>query len=109
MVAGIAQKRFSVTEFHKMVEAGILREDDRLELVQGLIVEMPPIGPRHSASTDRLTKLLVLEFQSMPVTVRVANPIQLDDDTELYLTSGLCRRAPTITTRPFPLLPRSGW
>jgi hypothetical protein len=41
MVAGIAQKRFSVTEFHKMVEAGILREDDRLELVQGLIVEMP--------------------------------------------------------------------
>ncbi len=84
MVAGIATRRFTVDEFHRMVEAGILQEDDRLELVRGQILEMAPIGSRHAFAVDRLTRSLVLLLQELPVVVRVQNPIRLEDETELY-------------------------
>lgn len=44
----IARRRFTVHEYHRMGEAGVLREDDRVELIEGDIVEMNPIG-RHAA------------------------------------------------------------
>jgi Uma2 family endonuclease len=50
--------RFTVEEFRKMGEAGIFSEDDRVELVEGEIVEMTPIGWRHAQAVDRLNGLL---------------------------------------------------
>ena len=43
------RRGFTVEEYHQMVEAGILTEDERVELIQGEIVEMSPIGSRHAA------------------------------------------------------------
>lgn len=50
--------RFSVEEYQKMGEAGILSEDDRMELIDGEVVEMAAIGKRHVESVMRLNRLL---------------------------------------------------
>jgi Uma2 family endonuclease len=48
------QRRLSVEDYHRMVEAGILGEDDRVELIEGVIVEMSPQGPKHAKVIRRL-------------------------------------------------------
>jgi hypothetical protein len=55
-----ARRRFTVEEYERMGEAGVLRPDERVELVDGEIVLMSPIGPRHAAVVMRLNRLLVL-------------------------------------------------
>ena len=62
-----------------MMEAGILSESDHVELIDGEVIEMSPIGSRHAACVDRLNKLLNKLDQ---VIVRVQNPIRLDDFSE---------------------------
>ena len=49
MRADITKKLFTVDEYYRMVDAGILREDDRVELIEGEIIEMSPIGQKHMA------------------------------------------------------------
>ena len=55
MVVEQARRQFTVDEYERMGAAGILGEDDRVELLDGEIVEMTPIGPRHASCVDRLT------------------------------------------------------
>ncbi len=52
-------RRITVDEYHKMAEAGILGEDDRVELIGGEIVQMSPVGGRHVEVVGKLTRLLV--------------------------------------------------
>ena len=52
------KRLFNVYEYHRMVDAGILREGDRVELIRGEILEMSPIGPRHNAAVMRGNKSL---------------------------------------------------
>ncbi len=59
-----------------MVEAGILREDDRVELLDGEIVEMSPIGPPHAGCVIRLTVLLTRRLRDRAF-VSVQNPMVL--------------------------------
>ena len=54
----ITRHRFTIEEYHKMGETGIFGEDDRVELVEGEIVEMTPIGARHAETVNTLTDLL---------------------------------------------------
>ncbi|MGD8869045.1 MAG: Uma2 family endonuclease [Gemmatimonadales bacterium] len=54
----IPTRRFTVEEYQRMAEAGILREDDRVELLDGRIVVMTPIGEPHAACVRRLNNLL---------------------------------------------------
>src|SRR5438128_2379286 len=49
--------RLSVAEFERMIELGFL-VDQRVELLEGVIVEMTPIGPEHCYTTSRLTRTL---------------------------------------------------
>ena len=51
----MTRHKISLEEFHRMVEAGVFPEDLRLELVEGDLVEMSPIGPKHAAIVRRLT------------------------------------------------------
>ena len=55
-----ATKRlFTVDEYYRMAEVGILRDDIRTELINGEIIEMSPMGPRHASTVSRLNELLV--------------------------------------------------
>ncbi len=50
---GVVRHRFTVEEYRKMGEAGIFSEDDRVELIDGEVVEMAPIGWRHALCVTR--------------------------------------------------------
>jgi len=53
-----ARKLFTVTEYHQMIETGVLKEGDRVELLNGEIIEMFAIGPRHASIVDRLVQIV---------------------------------------------------
>jgi Uma2 family endonuclease len=73
--------RFTVHDYHRMGEAGILHEDDRVELIEGELVEMAAIGTRHFSCVNRLTRLLVMNVGDEAV-VSVQNPVRLNEFTE---------------------------
>ena len=75
------RRLFTVEEYYRMADAGILTEDDRVELLDGEIVEMTPISARHASCVDRLNRLFSQRLASRAV-VRVQNPVRLDDRTE---------------------------
>jgi MEMO1 family protein len=81
MVQLPAARRFSVHEYHQMAAAGILNEDDPVELIEGEIVEMPPMGSPHAACVERLTTALVPQAQGL-ARVRVQLPVRLDERSE---------------------------
>lgn len=77
----VAKRSFTVEEYHRMAEAGILHEDDHVELIEGEIFEMAAVGSRHAACLDRLTKLFTQRFNEDAI-VRVQSPIYLPDNSE---------------------------
>jgi len=64
-----------------MGEAGIFTEDDRVELLDGDIVEITPIGSHHAACMGRLTQLFAIRLGKQAI-VWVQNPVRLDDRSE---------------------------
>jgi Uma2 family endonuclease len=68
--------RFTVGDYHHMVEAGILCEDDRVELIDGEIIQMSPIGGQHVDCVSRLTDLLV-EHRGADARVNIQSPVRL--------------------------------
>lgn len=64
-----------------MAAAGVLSENDRVELIEGEIVEMNPIGSRHAACVGRLTKILERQAGDHAI-VWVQNPVQINDYSE---------------------------
>src|SRR5258708_7547065 len=77
----LARRWFTVAEYNRMAEAGILKEDDRVELIDGEIVEMSPIGSRHAACVNRLTLMLIAQSGEHFI-VSVQNPIVAGDYSE---------------------------
>ncbi len=91
MSVQLLRRLFTVQEYHKMVEAGILTADDRVELIKGEIVKMSPVGRRHSSHVKRLNELFVLRL-TPNVTVGVQDPVELDDSSEPEPDLALLRR-----------------
>jgi Uma2 family endonuclease len=77
----IERRRFSVADYHRMAEAGILGERDRVELIDGEIINKSPIGFRHMAAVDRLTRLLTGALEAHAI-VRVQGSVRLNDQSE---------------------------
>ena len=50
------RKRFTVDEYHKLGQAGVVGEDDRIELIDGELIQMPPIGSVHAGLVGRLDR-----------------------------------------------------
>ncbi len=80
MSVQIAKRYFSVGEYNRIAET-VFSEDDRVELIEGEIVEMSPIGSRHAACVKRLNKIFNRHFNQTAV-VSVQDPIVLDDFSE---------------------------
>jgi Uma2 family endonuclease len=73
--------RFSVKEYYRMAETGVLPPDARVELVDGRIIDMSPIGPLHGGVVKRLTRV----FTSFPQgrwLLAVQDPVRLEDHSE---------------------------
>jgi Uma2 family endonuclease len=77
----LLRRKFTIAQYHKMVESGILKEDDRVELIRGEIVEMSPIGTKHAACVMRLIALLSKKLSDRAI-VNVQNPIELNNFSE---------------------------
>jgi Uma2 family endonuclease len=77
----VPRRRLTVAEYHRLAEVGILGEDDRVELLDGQLVAMSPIGPRHALAVDALMELLMAAVAGR-AAVRVQNPITLDGGSE---------------------------
>ncbi len=78
MIAKLPPFRFTVGQYDRMIELGILTEDDRVELIRGEIVPKMPIGPRHAAVVNRLNRLLSPQVQGRAL-LALQNPIHLAD------------------------------
>lgn len=74
-------RAFTVEQYHRMAEAGILGEDDRVELIDGEIVEMTPIDSRHAACVNKLNELFSQRVRNSAI-VSVQNPVRLSTDSE---------------------------
>ncbi|MCL6553252.1 MAG: Uma2 family endonuclease [Firmicutes bacterium] len=76
MSVRVTRRRFTVDEYERMGAVGILGEDDRVELIEGEIVQLAPIGSRHADAVRRLTMLLARAVGDRAV-VSVQNPVRL--------------------------------
>jgi Uma2 family endonuclease len=81
MALQLPRRRFTVDEYYRLAQAGILQEDERVELLDGLIIEMAPITPRHAACVTRLNRVFGQRLRDF-VLVSVHNPIRLDEHNE---------------------------
>jgi Uma2 family endonuclease len=77
----INKRFFNIDEFHKMLSVGIFSEDDRLELIEGEIIEMTPISSRHAYYVDKITRIFFQKL-SDKVGIRIQNPIKLGKYSE---------------------------
>ena len=77
----VSPRPFSVADYHRMVGAGILTEDDRVELLEGVIVLMSPQNDPHAHAIEVLTDTLVPQVKGR-FRVRVQLPLTLGDRSE---------------------------
>lgn len=81
----VQPRRFTSDEVQTMLQAGILHEDDRLELIDGQLIPMSPIGDPHVACINQLTYLLskhLINANRDDVRVSVQNPVRIDAHNE---------------------------
>lgn len=81
MSVEIARWQFTVEDYERMREVGILHEDDRVELLDGEVRAMSPIGPFHASIVNLLAMLLTRQLGDNAI-VSSQNPIQLNDYSE---------------------------
>jgi Uma2 family endonuclease len=81
MDASIAVRRLSVQDYHQMAESGILQPDERIELLEGQIIQMAAKGTAHSAAVTRIERLLRNRLGER-VLLRFQDPVRLNDYSE---------------------------
>ena len=84
------RRKFTVAEYYRMAEVGILRPEERVELIEGEIIVMPPIGPGHAGEVNRLNHRFSYPDNDRFI-VHIQNPVQLVDGSELQPDIALLR------------------
>ena len=77
----IERHLFTTRDYHQMLDAGILHEDDRVELIDGEIREMSPIDAAHAAAVKRIGRI-VNKATGERFIIGIQDPVQLNDLTE---------------------------
>jgi Uma2 family endonuclease len=95
------QHRFTATDYYRMAETGVLKPDARVELLDGRIVDMSPIGPPHGGSVNRLNRLFS-RLSAGRWLVSVQNPVHLDEYSEPQPDLMLLKPAADDYTRRHP-------
>jgi Uma2 family endonuclease len=81
MESGPQRHRITVHDYHRMAEIGVLAPDARVELIEGEIIDMAPIGKDHQSIVDQLNRMLVLAVGDDAI-VRVQGSIRLSQWSE---------------------------
>lgn len=81
MATQVKRWLFTVDDYARMGEAGILGEDDRVELIAGEIIAMSSIGAPHAGTINRLSNLLPRTLGDTAI-IAVQNPIRLSRYSE---------------------------
>ena len=97
----VARRLFTVDEYYQMATAGILHEDDRVELIAGEIIQMAAIGSRHAGCVNRLTQFFVLHVAGQAI-VTIQNPIHLNNRSEPQPDMSLLAPRPDFYTAGHP-------
>ena len=82
MVVRAPRKRFTVEQYYRMAETGILTPADRVELIEGEIVQMSPMGPRHAGCINCLNQLFTSALPPSQAIVSVQTPVRLSNYSE---------------------------
>jgi Uma2 family endonuclease len=77
----VARRKLTIADYYRMAEAGILSDTDRVELIEGELVEMVPIGSNHHGAVNALNYMLLKAVDDRAV-VSVQGPVRLDDYNE---------------------------
>jgi Uma2 family endonuclease len=80
-IHNLRRHRLTVSDYHKMGETGILRESDRVELIEGEIFDMVPIGPQHAGMVGLLIQTLTPKVTGKAI-INAQNPVILDEYSE---------------------------
>lgn len=75
------KRRFSIPEYYLMAETGVLRRGERVELIEGEIIALSPIGVRHANMVRRLNKMLNAMVGDH-ATVDAQNPVRIGSASE---------------------------
>ncbi len=81
MAVTLERHTIDTDTYHRMLETGILTEEDQVELIHGEIISMSPVGKLHTAIVDRINKALNRKIDTEAI-VRVQSPIVIYDDSE---------------------------
>lgn len=101
MAASMPRYRFTADEYQAMGRAGIIDEDARVELVDGEILEMSPIGPRHSYAVARLAKHAEASVGD-EVLLLAQSPVRLGERDEPQPDLALVRQGDYSSAHPTP-------
>ena len=87
----LGEMTFSVADYHKMIEVGVLREDNKTEIIEGKLIEIMPIGKKHAACVKRIAETLQ-DILGKSVTYSVQDPITVGEYNEPIPDIALLRR-----------------
>src|SRR2546430_17310658 len=93
--------RFSVKEYYRKAETGVLEPDARVELLNGEIIDMSPIGPLHGGVTNYLNQIFSVASKGRWMTA-IQNPLRLDDHSEPQPDLALLKPSPDFYRRRHP-------
>ncbi len=82
MAVEIIHHRFNLAEYDAMIRHGILTTNDRVQLIAGEIVEMPPIGDPHRGYVTYLSRLFMTNLSERIATITVQQPVAIPPDSE---------------------------
>ncbi len=78
MAVELIRRKIKVGDYHRMFETGILTNQDKVELINGEIIEMSPSGSLHAAIVDRISNFLMQALGGQ-VIVRTQSPVQVSE------------------------------
>jgi len=75
------KKKFDLQEYHHLIDTGIFHEDKKVELIEGELFEMSPVGFRHASCVNKLNYIFSLKLGEKAI-VSIQNPIKLNNKSE---------------------------
>lgn len=98
----LQRRLFTIDEYHKMAEAGIFCEDDRVELIEGEIVVMMPIGSRHASTVKRANRILGRLLGDLAI-ISIQDPVLLPPRSEPEPDVAVLRLRPDLYAASHPI------